>query len=207
MFNVLALYPNMAQQILEELRVEPILLELQLKRVATTGAASSVQAMSASEDGLDPRASMITTKTSSEDDGEKTVLVSQKKSKTELWNELKILSINTSVTILIIGLVRALTLLYSLAALVLLSRIQFNLLGRQAYVASILALAPESTSGTAAVQQIRIREESNLGDLELQRSFLSFSWWLIHRGWKTILTRVHSAVDDVFSSYDVRHLY
>jgi peroxin-3 len=202
MFNVLALYPNMAQQILEELRVEPILVELQFKRVATTGAASSVQAMSASDDGgIDPRASMITTRTSTGDEGEKTVLITQKKSKTELWNELKILSMTKTTQRLTIGLVRTLTLIYSLSALVLLSRIQFNLLGRQAYVASILALAPESTTGGAAVQQIRLREESSLGDLELQRSFLSFSWWLIHRGWKMILTRVHTAVDDVFSSY------
>ena len=92
--------------------------------------------------------------------------------------------------------------LYSLSALVLLSRIQFNLLGRQAYVASVLALAPESREGSSpAVQQIRLRDETDLGDLELQRSFLSFSWWLVHRGWRTIMTRVHSAVEEVFTSY------
>jgi len=86
-----------------------------------------------------------------------------------------------------------------LSLLVLLSRVQFNLLGRQAYVASILALAPESRTGSSpSVQQIRIREDTGLGDLELQRSFLSFSWWLVHRGWKTIMTRVHTAVEAVF---------
>jgi peroxin-3 len=99
-----------------------------------------------------------------------------------------------------LGLVRTLTLIYSLSALVLLSRIQFNLLGRQAYVASILALAPESTAESGP-QQIRLREDTGLGDMELQRSFLSFSWWLLHRGWKSIMARVHSAVEDVFSSY------
>jgi len=82
---------------------------------------------------------------------------------------------------------------------VLLSRVQFNLLGRQAYVASILALAPESPSGSAP-QQIRLREDTGLGDMELQRSFLSFSWWLVHRGWKSIMARVHSAVEEVFST-------
>lgn len=104
--------------------------------------------------------------------------------------------------LLMAGLARTLTLIYSLSALVLLSRIQFNLLGRQAYVASVLVLAPESSSGpNPAVQQIRLREETGLGDLELQRSFLSFSWWLVHRGWKTIQTRVRSAVEEVFNSY------
>ena len=103
MFSVLALYPNMAQQILEELRVEPILLDLQQKRVATTLATSSVKAMSASDEGdMAARASMITTHTSAGEEGpvaERTVLVSQKKSKIELWNELKILS-NSSNTLL-----------------------------------------------------------------------------------------------------------
>lgn len=95
-----------------------------------------------------------------------------------------------------------LTLIYSLSLLVLLSRIQFNLLGRQAYVASILALAPESRTGASpSIQQIRLREETGLGDLELQRSFLSFSWWLVHRGWKTIMTRVYTAVEGVFATY------
>jgi Peroxin-3 len=95
MFNVLALHPNMAQQILEELRVEPILAELQQqKRVATTAGTSSVRALSTSDEGdLAARASMITTSTNFGEDMEKPVLVNQKKSKTELWNELKIMSI------------------------------------------------------------------------------------------------------------------
>jgi peroxin-3 len=105
------------------------------------------------------------------------------------------------------GLVRTLTLIYSLSLLVLLSRIQFNLLGRQAYVASILALAPESrTASKPSVQQIRLREETGWGDLELQRSFLSFSWWLVHRGWKTIMTRVNAAVEEVFNTYPLTWL-
>lgn len=93
MFSVLALYPNMAQQILEELRVEPILAELQQKRVAATGT-SSVRALSASDEGDNvTRASMITTNTNFGEEAERTVLVSQKKNKTELWNEIKILSL------------------------------------------------------------------------------------------------------------------
>jgi peroxin-3 len=97
MFSVLALYPNMAQQILEELRVEPILADLQQKRVATTVGTSSVRALSASDEGdVVGRASMITTNTSLGEEGDKAVLVSQpqRKSKTELWNELKIMSIS-----------------------------------------------------------------------------------------------------------------
>ena len=94
MFSVLALYPNMAQQILEELRVEPILAELQQKRVAATGGTSSIRALSTSEDSeAVGKASMITTKTEFGEGGETAVFVTQKKSKTELWNDLKIMSI------------------------------------------------------------------------------------------------------------------
>jgi peroxin-3 len=101
-----------------------------------------------------------------------------------------------------LGLVRTLTLIYSLSALVLLSRIQFNLLGRQAYITSILALTAESTSaGDPAVQQVQLREEKEITDLELQRTFLSFSWWLVHRGWKNVMSRVHDAMEDVFRAY------
>jgi len=97
MFSVLALYPNMAQQILEELRVEPILAELQSKR-ATTAGTSSVRALSASDEADSAaRASMITTNTTFGDEADKPVLVTQKKSKTELWNELKIMSMSIMV--------------------------------------------------------------------------------------------------------------
>jgi peroxin-3 len=94
MFSVLALYPTMAQQILEELRVEPILTDLQQKRVAPTAGTNSVQALSTSDDGDSAaRASMITTITNGVHESADTVFVTQKKSKTELWNELKVMSI------------------------------------------------------------------------------------------------------------------
>src|SRR5436190_24296492 len=82
MLSVLALYPNMAQQILEELQVETILAELQQqKRSATTGGASSVRALSTSEQGDSATpASMITTTSNVEERTERTVLVTQKKS-------------------------------------------------------------------------------------------------------------------------------
>lgn len=92
MFNVLALYPNMAQQILEELHVESVLAELQQKRVATTAGTNSVRALSVSEEGDETRASMISTNTNFGVEGEKAILVTQRKTKKELWDELKIMS-------------------------------------------------------------------------------------------------------------------
>jgi Peroxin-3 len=92
MFTVLGLYPNMAQQILEEVRVEGVLAELQMKRVTGSAVTGSVKAVSNSEEGEEGRASMVTTNTNWGEESDRPVLVSQKKSKTELWNQLKIMS-------------------------------------------------------------------------------------------------------------------
>ena len=39
---------------------------------------------------------------------------------------------------------------------------------------------------------------SNHNDFETNRQFLTFSWWLLHRGWRDIMQKVEAAVKDVF---------
>merc|ERR1712000_198027 len=56
----------------------------------------------------------------------------------QLWNEVKI----TSVT-------RAFTLIYSLSLLIILTRIQLNLLGRLNYLSSVISLAQPVPPGRA----------------------------------------------------------
>ena len=41
-------------------------------------------------------------------------------------------------------------------------------------------------------------------DFETNRKYLSFSWWLLHRGSKHIMQRVMSAVKDVFGGVNIR---
>ena len=41
-------------------------------------------------------------------------------------------------------------------------------------------------------------EQAYGNDFEINRKYLTFSWWLLHRGWKSILENVEAAVSDVF---------
>lgn len=49
------------------------------------------------------------------------------------------------------------------------------------------------------------RDEQSYGnDFETNRKFLTFSWWLLHRGWKDIMEKVEVAVKEVFGPLNPR---
>ena len=37
-------------------------------------------------------------------------------------------------------------------------------------------------------------------DYETNRKYLTFSWWLLHRGWREVMAHVENAVNEVFGS-------
>jgi peroxin-3 len=41
-------------------------------------------------------------------------------------------------------------------------------------------------------------------DFETNRQYLTFSWWLLHRGWKQVMLRVEEAVKEVFGALSIR---
>ena len=41
-------------------------------------------------------------------------------------------------------------------------------------------------------------------DFETNRKFLTFSWWLLHRGWRDIVEKVEAAVKDLFGPLNPR---
>lgn len=47
-------------------------------------------------------------------------------------------------------------------------------------------------------------EQAYGNDFETNRKYLSFSWWLLHRGCKDIMEKVLSAVMDVFGPLNPR---
>lgn len=90
---------------------------------------------------------------------------------------------------------------YTLALLTLLTRIQLNLLGRRSYLSSVVSLA------TGGLQDSIISLENNDddnpdqaygNDFETNRRYLTFSWWLLHRGWREVMLKVKAAVEEVF---------
>lgn len=116
----------------------------------------------------------------------------QRKTKAQLWNELKV----TSIT-------RAFTLIYSLSLLTILTRIQLNLLGRLNYLSSVISLAQPPPPGRVNSISLEDHDDGGAGagfgnDFETNRRYLTFSWFLLHRGYAQIMGKVRAAVEEVF---------
>ncbi|KAL1855690.1 hypothetical protein VTK73DRAFT_8529 [Phialemonium thermophilum] len=216
-FTVLALLPTATTNILEAMNTEKITYEIQqMKGSAATRAARSVGSLSP------PSVSEVTNAT--DDDGrsmislqsESGVHASQmvsdasshapkeageqpaskvRKSKRQLWDELTISAIT-----------RAYTLIYTLGLLTMLTRIQLNLLGRRSYLSSVVSLATGSAQATISLED---KDNDNLEgaygtDFDVNRKYLTFSWWLLNRGWVDLMQRVEAAVREVFGSLSPR---
>lgn len=96
----------------------------------------------------------------------------------------------------ITALTRSLTLIYTLALLTVLTRVQLNLLGRRKYLSSVVSNAKRDSEPT-----IHLEEEPADGygtDTVTDTQYLTFSWWLLQRGWRNIAERVDVAVKQVF---------
>lgn len=91
--------------------------------------------------------------------------------------------------------------------LTLLTRIQLNLLGRRNYLASVVSLASPPSTGVKI--SLENHDDDNFenaygNDFETNRKYLSFSWWLLHRGCKDIMEKVVQAVKEVFGPLNPR---
>lgn len=88
----------------------------------------------------------------------------------------------------------------------MLTRIQLNLLGRRSYLSSVVSLATGSPQATINLENNDddATEHSYGSDFEINRKYLTFSWWLLNRGWASIMQRVESAVRQVFGHLSPR---
>ncbi|KAF3035950.1 peroxin [Didymella heteroderae] len=223
-FTVLAILPTATEKILDAIPVEQVLEELQRQKaerlarsvgpseiassappsVADTtedGTRSSVQDsesyVHASQIALQ-EGSTVSGETSTEAVGGKETAKASKKSKAQLWNEMKISSIT-----------RAFTLLYTISLLTLLTRIQLNLLGRRNYLASVVSLASPPPADSSSRINLENNDDDNFeqaygNDFETNRRYLSLSWWLLHRGCIDLIEKVRVAVKDVFGLLNPR---
>ncbi|GAA5976731.1 hypothetical protein JCM10908_005609 [Rhodotorula pacifica] len=143
-----------------------------------------------------------------------------KKSKAELWHEIKTLSFT-----------RLITSIYVLVLLTLQTHVQLALLGRASYVSSLLSSLPPRTPSpprskrlhpsppTEADIDIDVDLERTLYDAkqlpltaedeederrDVERKYLTFSWWLLHEGWKMVEKRVEGAVEEVVGSLGLK---
>ncbi|EGO57577.1 hypothetical protein NEUTE1DRAFT_121971 [Neurospora tetrasperma FGSC 2508] len=227
-FTVLALLPTATTNILEALNTERITYEIQqMKSPANRKKSISSLAPTISEVGTmdDDGRSMISGFSVQSDGGaypsflapgplpsvaegesaggdvpQQEAPKKSRKTKRQLWDDLKISSIT-----------RSFTLIYTLGLLTMLTRIQLNLLGRRSYLSSVVSLATGSTREGA----IALENNDDDGDLdgegqaygsdfEVNRKYLTFSWWLLNRGWVDVMQRVESAVRQVFGPLSPR---
>jgi peroxin-3 len=212
---VLALLPTIRDEIIVALPVEDITDQLQqerkerLQRLGASDAASSDFPSAPSSAFDDDGKSLASLQSSSyihaSQVAHSTLNVTgsasspkPKRSKGQLWQDMKIQSIT-----------RAMTLIYTVSLLTLLTRVQLNLLGRRTYLSSVVALAsppPENQSSTISLDNKDDDNYDNVygNDFETNRKYLTFSWWLLHRGSKQIMERVMAAVKDVFGPVNIR---
>lgn len=216
-YTVLALLQTAADNIMAELETERITFELQQQKAAklARGGEGHPSEMGSSPPSVtdDDGRSMVSLQSESgihasqmsiqpistfQDVPQDGVQQAQKtrKTKLQLWNDLKISSIT-----------RAFTLIYTLALLTLLTRIQLNLLGRRSYLSSVVSLA------TGGMEQSTISLENHDddnpdqaygNDFDTNRRYLTFSWWLLHRGWRDVMVKVEAAVREVFGALSPR---
>ncbi|WDK15468.1 peroxin-3 [Colletotrichum graminicola] len=230
-FTVLALLPSATTNILEAMNTENITYEIQKMKGQTKSlkagenvappsiadttmteddGRSMVSSSVQSESGV--HASIVTVPnamsaapaeraegSAAQDGGAAAAAAAQKnkKSKRQLWNDLTISSIT-----------RAFTLLYTLALLTMLTRVQLNLLGRRSYLSSVISLATGTAQATISLEN---NDDDGLNqpygnDFETNRRYLTFSWWLLNEGWKELGQRVEAAVRQVFGQLSPRDL-
>lgn len=114
------------------------------------------------------------------------------RTKLELWQELKALAFT-----------RAVSSLYLVSFLNLQTCVTLNLLGRADYITSVVDLARDrGIAGELVIEDLasayaRIPGVDQSETAETDQKFLTFSWYLLHRGWPMLVERVRTAVDEV----------
>ncbi|KAI4107592.1 MAG: hypothetical protein L6R37_001552 [Teloschistes peruensis] len=211
--TVLALLPTATENILDALPVERITQDLQQKKAERLGRnigaldGASLQPSSGPSSVVDEDGKSLASLQSegyvhasqmaaSCSGSENPAAAKPTKGKAQLWNDLKISSIT-----------RAFTLLYTLSLLTLLTRIQLNLLGRRNYLSSVVSMASHSPQEpTISLENLDDdnTEPTYGNDFETNRKFLTFSWWLLHRGWRDVMAKVEVAVKAVYGPLNPR---
>ncbi|KAG2732208.1 hypothetical protein G9P44_004625 [Scheffersomyces stipitis] len=176
-YTLLALLPVLTTPVIDYLPVELITHVLRLKKNNPNGqtAAGSVTGGSNSELTTD---NLNLLDTNNNPQSKMTVYMN--KSKVELWALLKIKTIT-----------RTLTLIYSISGLLLITRLQLNILARRSYLESAISMAGVKSTNND------INPHDNY---LIEQSYLSLSWWLLNKGWVNLNSIIEPLVIKKFES-------
>ncbi|KAI6373278.1 hypothetical protein MCOR25_003484 [Pyricularia grisea] len=200
-FTVLALLPTATQNVLEAMDTEKITYEIQQLKARPAGPPSIADTTLTEDDGRSVSASgTANSAPATESDpqpqpAEAAAANASRKTKRQLWDDLAISSIT-----------RAFTLLYVLALLTMLTRIQLNLLGRRSYLSSVITLATGSAQASIGLENNDDDSPDVVygSDFDVNRRYLTFSWWLLNKGWAELRDRVEVAVRGAFGHLSPR---
>lgn len=217
----LSLLPVLIEPIYLELNVESITKQLQAKRTKRSISQTSEQSIEKQQDDQinqnnkdllhqeqQQQTNQLALSTIFSDDfstvdnrnntqQSQSQLEQQTKSKTQLWIELR----NQSLT-------RFLTVLYCESLLIVFLHLQLNILSRKSYLETAIKLASKNNGLTNTHNEdiINNNSEDELSDDEnlSEQAFLSFSWWLLNKGWIDIKENISNNVEEVFNEIDPR---
>lgn len=170
--TILALLPVLTQPVLNFLPTEAITLALKRKKNANKEMSDSL-----TTENLMAHSNQDNAASTSD------VLAFLSKSKLELWDDLKVKSIS-----------RMLALIYSSAGLLLLTRLQLNILARKAYLELAIVMAGGSVP----------QNSQSSFDYFIEQSYLSLSWWLLNHGWMRMANGLESLVENKFKDITPR---
>lgn len=176
-YTILALLPVLAQPIVDALPVDLITQALRLKK----GQQNQPQAASGSNSELTTdNLSLL----ENNNNPQLQLSVYMNKSKAELWDLLKTKTIT-----------RTLTLMYSISGLLLISRLQMNILARRSYLESAIVMA-----GVKNPNNDIDPHENYI----IEQSYLSLSWWLLNKGWANLSSLIENLVVEKFKTISPR---
>lgn len=170
--TILCLLPVLTQPVLNYLPTEAITLALKKKKNANKEVSDSLTTenlMAHSEQGDPSQSSELLTYLA--------------KPKIELWQDLKVKSIS-----------RILALIYSVSGLLMLTRLQLNILARKSYLELAIVMAGGSAPQTSLSSY----------DYFIEQSYLSLSWWLLNHGWMRMSIGLETLVENKFKEITPR---
>lgn len=165
-YTILALLPVLATPIIDALPVELITQSLRLKKSGGSKSSTTNENNELTTDNLNLL--------DNNNDPELKLSIYMNKSKIELWNLLKIKSIT-----------RILTLMYTMSGLLLITRLQLNILARRSYLESAIQMA-----GVKSINHEIDPHENYI----IEQSYLSLSWWLLNKGWMNLNSIIEALV-------------
>lgn len=93
--------------------------------------------------------------------------------------------------------------MYSLTLLTLLTHVQLNLLGRYNYISSVVSLFDKNETREDAIR-LETSHRQTILKVETEKKYLTFSWWLLHRGWRGMSDRINAAVEEVMATVSLK---